>query len=183
MRTDKSGAAARRVGLTGNHKTEDFLHLLIKHGGNRVVPEAQRPSSSTVRSMWKKCRAAAKISSRWSAVSSPVRNGCVLRTYWRPRRAENQDAEGTTSAMSPRTDRDQPRACRDCTLIKKRVSDPAIKHAEMVSSGLHRAGVSAVPVRKGCAVIYCRCGPRQQVSCECFDQVAVGTKRVSSPPE
>lgn len=68
----------------------------------------------------------------------------------------------TTSAMSPWTDGGQPGACRDCTLIRKRVNDPAIKHTEMVSRRLHRAGVSAV------RVIYCRCGLRQQVSCERF---------------
>lgn len=113
--------------------------------------------------------------SRWRSDSSPAGNGFILCTPGDHGAQKIKMQRETTPAMGPWTDGDQPGACRDCTLIGKRVNDPAIKHTEMVSSRLHRAGVSAVPV------IYCRGGLRQQVSCECFDQVAVGTKRASPP--
>ncbi len=68
---------------------------------------------------------------------------------------------------------------------EKRVNYPAIKHKEMVSSVVYRnrlmvpAGVWLyVCVWEGCAVIYYHCRAQQQVSCQCFDQVARDKKGI-----
>lgn len=41
---ERGGVGRERIMYPSHHReTEDFLHLLIKHGGNRVAPEAQCP--------------------------------------------------------------------------------------------------------------------------------------------